>query len=61
MADKKETKQQSSIADKPQPTEDQIRNRAYELYCARNGVPGDEVEDWLKAEVELKEGHATAG
>ena len=56
MAEKKEAQQQSVIGDKPQPTEDEIRNRAYEIYCARNGGPGDELSDWLKAEAELREG-----
>jgi len=61
MAEKKEAKQQSVIGEDPQPTEDEIRKRAYEIYCARNGGPGSEVDDWLKAETELKEGRATAG
>ena len=61
MAEKKEAKQQSVIGEKPQLTEDEIRKRAYEIYCARIGGPGSEVDDWLKAETELKEGHATAG
>ena len=56
MAEKKEGKQQSVIGEKPQPTEDEIRKRAYEIYCARNGGPGSEVDDWLKAETESKKG-----
>lgn len=40
-----------------QPGEDQIRKRAYEIYLARRGQPGSEIEDWLKAEAELKEAH----
>ncbi len=35
-------------------TEDDIRKRAYELYLARNGGPGTEVGDWLRAEAELR-------
>jgi len=61
MAEKKEAQQQPIIKQKPPPTEDDIRKRAYEIYCARGGGPGDEVDDWLKAEAELKEGRATAG
>jgi len=62
MAEKKEAKQRQPVSgEKPQPTEDAIRTHAYEIYCARNGGAGDEVDDWLKAETELKEGHATAG
>ncbi len=61
MVEIKEAKQESVIGEKPQPTEDEIRKRAYEVYCARNGGTGSEVDDWLKAEVELKEGPAAAG
>jgi hypothetical protein len=37
----------------PGPTTDQIRCRAYDIYCARNGAPGDALSDWLAAEREL--------
>jgi Protein of unknown function (DUF2934) len=33
-----------------------IRQRAYEIYLARGAAPGDEVEDWLQAERELRLG-----
>ena len=33
--------------------EQEIRNRAYEIYLQRGGQLGDEVEDWLQAEREL--------
>jgi hypothetical protein len=56
----KEAHQQSAIGEKRQPTEDEIRNHAYEIYCARNGGLGNEVDDWLKAETKLREGCATA-
>ncbi|MGO9520022.1 MAG: DUF2934 domain-containing protein [Candidatus Korobacteraceae bacterium] len=36
------------------PTEDEIRQRAYEIYLARAGGQGDAMDDWLKAESELK-------
>lgn len=36
-----------------QPTPEQIRQRAYEIYVSRNGAPGDEVQDWFQAEREL--------
>ncbi|MFZ0821276.1 MAG: DUF2934 domain-containing protein [Candidatus Acidiferrales bacterium] len=36
-----------------QPTAEQIRQRAYEIYLSRGGAPGDEVQDWLQAESEL--------
>jgi len=42
-----------------QPAADEIRRRAYEIYLARNGAPGDPASDWLHAERELREGRAT--
>lgn len=30
-----------------------IRRRAYEIFLARNGGPGDHVSDWIQAEQEL--------
>jgi hypothetical protein len=35
------------------PTDEQIRERAYEIYLQRGSAPGQEVEDWLAAEQEL--------
>lgn len=40
-----------------EPNEDEIRKRAYEIYLARHGLPGNEMDDWLKAQAELKEAH----
>jgi hypothetical protein len=38
----------------PHSTGDQeIRDRAYEIYLQRGAQPGYEVEDWLQAEHEL--------
>jgi hypothetical protein len=37
-----------------QPTHEQIRQRAYEIYVSRGGGPGDERQDWLQAERELR-------
>ena len=34
-------------------SEQEIRNRAYEIYLQRGAQPGYEVEDWLQAEREL--------
>ncbi len=33
--------------------EQEIRNRAYEIYLQRGGLPGYELEDWLQAKREL--------
>ena len=35
-------------------TEHDIARRAYELYLARDGEHGHDVEDWLEAEHELR-------
>ena len=35
------------------PREEEIRNRAYEIYLQRGGQPGYELEDWLQAEREV--------
>lgn len=35
------------------PSADEIRKRAYELFCARKGQGGSPEEDWLRAEREL--------
>lgn len=41
-------------------TPDRIRIRAYEIFLARNGGPGDPTADWCQAERELN-GNADAG
>lgn len=35
-------------------TDDQIRQRAYEIFLARGAAPGQDIEDWLRAERELQ-------
>ncbi|HEV2205560.1 MAG TPA: DUF2934 domain-containing protein [Candidatus Acidoferrales bacterium] len=37
-----------------EPTFEQIRQRAYEIFLARGDEPGDDLQDWLKAEHELR-------
>ncbi len=42
---------------RPEPqalTPEQIQKRAYEIYEARGGAPGCDLDDWLLAERELK-------
>ncbi len=34
--------------------EEQVRNRAYEIYRERGYAPGDPNEDWYRAETELR-------
>jgi hypothetical protein len=36
------------------PSPEEIRRRAYEIYLERDGLPGDELDDWLRAERELQ-------
>lgn len=39
---------------KQEPTEEQIRRRAYELFLARGAQPGSAEADWRQAEQELR-------
>jgi len=36
------------------PTHDQIKRRAHEIYLERGARPGNELDDWLRAERELE-------
>lgn len=36
------------------PTEDQIRQGAYDIYVARGASPGNPAADWRQAEYELQ-------
>lgn len=45
----------------PAPTPEQIRRRAQEIFEARGGAPGHELDDWLQAEIELKSGVGLRG
>lgn len=38
------------------PGEDEIRRHAHQLFLKRGGIPGKEMDDWLQAERELKQG-----
>ena len=38
-------------------SEETIRHRAYELYMQRGGQDGGHVEDWFRAEAELRGRH----
>lgn len=47
----------------PSISEDEIRRRAFELFEERGGQEGHELEDWLRAESEIRrtsEGAAAA-
>ena len=48
------TKKTTSITTHPNPSlEQQIRERAYELYEERGREDGHDLEDWLRAESEI--------
>ena len=37
------------------PSQEEIRQRAFEVHIERGGIHGCDLEDWLQAERELKE------
>ena len=48
------TKKTTTIGTRPNPSlEQQICNRAYQLYEERGREDGHEIEDWLRAEAEV--------
>ena len=61
MAQETATKMQEAVRQEPakktprrEVTDEEIRQRAYELYLARGATPGFELNDWLGAERELR-------
>ena len=56
----KKPAQAQSDRGEPRPRDEQIRVRAYELYVARGGAPGHEIDDWLQAEREFQRRSAAA-
>ena len=53
METQKITPEEPPRSNTSDPREEQISKRAYELYLARNGGPGSDVQDWLRAEAEI--------
>ena len=39
------------------PTREEIEVRAYEIYIERGATDGQDVDDWLQAELELSQTH----
>ncbi len=37
-----------------EPTHDQVAQRAYEIFLDRGATDGQDVDDWLRAESELR-------
>ncbi len=50
----------STLPQTPQPDEEQVRRRAYELYEARGREDGHELDDWLEAEAQVTHTQAKA-
>lgn len=51
------TKKKTAVsvrAQAPEPTAEAVAQRAYEKFQARGGVHGNDLQDWLEAEQELK-------
>ena len=53
------TKRSTPVDSKPvetphEPTEDEIRHRAYQRYLERGGSHGSDFDDWLDAEQDLR-------
>ncbi len=44
----------ADLAASYEPTDEQIRMRAYEIYVARGDAPGTPDGDWLQAKLELR-------
>jgi len=56
MAQHSDTDRQSADAARPDtsPSADEVARRVYQLYDARGGESGADVDDWLQAEQELR-------
>ncbi len=52
-------KSKSAGAD-ARPSDEEIAQKAYELYLQRGSVPGHETDDWFQAEAELIEARRNA-
>jgi len=48
-------------ANPPRITDDDIRLRAFEIYCSRDDADGDALTDWLTAEREIRVARALGG
>ena len=46
---------ESQMPVRTEPTSDDVARRAYDLYQARGSEPGADLDDWLRAERELRE------
>lgn len=47
----------SAATPSPEKLTEEISKRAYEIHLQRGGAPGSDMDDWLKAEKEVKAGY----
>jgi DUF2934 family protein len=48
------TDRRAAIPNSIEPAPMDVARRAYEIYCARGAEHGHDIEDWLRAESELR-------
>jgi hypothetical protein len=51
---------QATGAPQLEPKTEEIAQRAYEIYQSRGGTEGQDIEDWLEAERQLRRGPQAA-
>jgi hypothetical protein len=51
---KADSQNKPAAKETPSLSEDEIRRRAFELFEERGGQEGHELEDWLRAESEIR-------
>ncbi len=44
----------SAVAKPYEPTQEEIQARAFEIYIAEGSKPGNDLENWVRAEKELR-------
>jgi hypothetical protein len=54
------TAKEVAVIERKELSKEDIAHRAYELFLQRDGAPGNDIEDWVKAEKELT-GEVVAG
>jgi hypothetical protein len=50
--------QADETSERQTPSHEEIRRRAYEIYPKRGGLPGNEIDDWLRAEPRTRKGRS---
>jgi hypothetical protein len=47
------TAKEVAMIERKELSKEDIAHRAYELFVQRDGAPGNDIEDWVRAEKEL--------